>query len=76
MALAGLNLVIISLFAVLLFFLCNNFILDPLKRKYQLREKKILEFLIFNSIIVICFFGSITLYGLFYYILHLLGEFL
>ena len=40
MALAGLNLVIISLFAVLLFFLCNNFILEPLKRKYQLREKK------------------------------------
>ena len=73
MLLAGLNLVFISSTFVLMFILSNNFILKPLKENHNLRNRKILEFLIFNSVIVFCFLGSIVLTALIYYILNLIG---
>lgn len=73
MLLAGLNLVFISSTFVLMFILSNNFILKPMKENYNLRNRKILEFLIFNFIIIFCFLGSIILTGIIYYILNLMG---
>ena len=73
MILAGLNLVFISFSFALIFILSNNFILKPMKEKYNLRNRKILEFLIFNSIIIFCFIGSILLTGIIYYLLYLVG---
>lgn len=73
MLLAGLNLVFISSTFVLMFILSNNFILKPMKENYNLRNRKILEFLIFNFVIIFCFLGSITLTGIIYYILNLMG---
>lgn len=73
MLLAGLNLVFISSTFVLMFILSNNFILKPMKKNYNLRNRKILEFLIFNFVIIFCFLGSIILTGIIYYILNLMG---
>ena len=73
MLLAGLNLVFISSTFVLMFMLSNNFILKPMKENYNLRNRKILEFLIFNFVIIFCFLGSIILTGIIYYILNLMG---
>ncbi len=73
MLLAGLNLVFISSTFVLMFTISNNFILKPLKENYNLRNRKILEFLIFNFVIIFCFLGSIVLTGIIYYILNLMG---
>ncbi|MAQ43265.1 MAG: hypothetical protein CMG25_02100 [Candidatus Marinimicrobia bacterium] len=73
MILAGLNLIFISFSFALIFILSNNFILKPMKEKYNLRNRKILEFLIFNSIIIFCFIGSILLTGIIYYLLYLVG---
>ncbi len=73
MILAGLNLVFISSTFVLMFILSNNFILKPMKENYDLRNRKILEFLIFNSVIIFCFLGSIVLTAIIYYILNLIG---
>ena len=73
MLLAGLNLVFISSTFVLMFILSNNFILKPMKENYNLRNRKILEFLIFNFVIILCFLGSIILTGIIYYILNLMG---
>ncbi len=73
MLLAGLNLVFISSTFVLMFILSNNFILKPMKENYNLRNRKILEFLIFNFVIIFCFLGSIILTGIIYYILNLMG---
>lgn len=73
MLLAGLNLVLISSTFVLMFILSNNFILKPMKENYNLRNRKILEFLIFNFVIIFCFLGSIILTGIIYYILNLMG---
>ena len=73
MLLAGLNLVFISSTFVLMFILSNNFILKPMKENYNLRNRKILEFLIFNFVIIFCFLGSIILTGVIYYILNLIG---
>ena len=73
MLLAGLNLVFISSTFVLMFILSNNFILKPMKENYNLRNRKILEFLIFNFVIIFCFLGSIILTGVIYYILNLMG---
>ena len=73
MLLAGLNLVFISSTFVLMFILSNNFILKPMKENHNLRNRKILEFLIFNFIIIFCFLGSIILTGIIYYILNLMG---
>ena len=56
MLLAGLNLVFISSSFVIIFILSNNFILKPMKENHNLRDRKILEFLIFNSVIIFCFF--------------------
>ena len=73
MILAGLNLVFISFSFVIIFILSNNSILKPMKQNYNLRDRKILEFLIFNSIIIFCFIGSIVLTAIIYYLLHLMG---
>ena len=73
MLLAGLNLVFISSTFVLMFILSNNFILKPMKENYNLRNRKILEFLIFNFVIIFCFLGSIILTAIIYYILYLMG---
>ena len=73
MLLAGLNLVFISSSFVLMFILSNNFILKPMKENHNLRDRKILEFLIFNSIIIFCFLGSILLTGLIYYMFNIMG---
>jgi len=73
MLLAGLNLVFISSTFVLMFMLSNNFILKPMKENHNLRNRKILEFLIFNFVIIFCFLGSIILTGIIYYILNLMG---
>ena len=73
MLLAGLNLVFISSSFVLMFILSNNFILKPMKENHNLRDRKILEFLIFNSVIIFCFLGSIVLTGLIYYIFNIMG---
>ncbi len=73
MLLAGLNLVFISSTFVLMFILSNDFILKPMKENYNLRNRKILEFLIFNFVIIFCFLGSIILTGIIYYILNLMG---
>ncbi len=73
MILAGLNLIFISFSFALIFILSNNFILKSMKEKYNLRNRKILEFLIFNSIIIFCFIGSILLTGIIYYLLYLVG---
>ena len=73
MLLAGLNLVFISSSFVLMFILSNNFILKPMKENHNLRDRKILEFLIFNSVIIFCFLGSIVLTGLIYYMFNIMG---
>ncbi len=73
MLLAGLNLVFISSTFVLMFILSNNFILKPMKENYNLRNRKLLEFLIFNFVIIFCFLGSIILTGVIYYFLNLMG---
>ena len=73
MLFAGLNLVFISSSFVLMFILSNNFILKPMKENHNLRDRKILEFLIFNSVIIFCFLGSIVLTGLIYYMFNIMG---
>ena len=74
MLLAGLNLVFISSSFVLIFILSNNFILKPMKENHNLRDRKILEFLIFfNSVIIFCFLGSFVLTGLIYYMFNIMG---
>ena len=73
MLLAGLNLVFISSSFVIMFILSNNFILKPMKENHNLRDRKILEFLIFNSVIIFCFLGSIALTGLIYYMFNIMG---
>ena len=73
MLLAGLNLALISSSFVLMFILSNNFILKPMKENHNLRDRKILEFLIFNSVIIFSFLGSIVLTGLIYYMFNIMG---